>query len=193
MVSNCIMIIKQIKSIFRTTKLCLNKIFWAFKTPITPSLTIFNFSIQYEMSFNKDNKQYSVRLKKIKTFRILFDSSAGFIFDSKLWNSNRNALHIHLGIFWLGQGLMGFILKKCVCVIFLGRDALTKMKEVYVKNPQMGDPNSVDPRLGEIANNIEKLQAEAQKFEVRVNEHLEIYIAQAWMSRSVQCKWVCVL
>ncbi|XP_067231896.1 formin-binding protein 1 isoform X11 [Chanodichthys erythropterus] len=45
------------------------------------------------------------------------------------------------------------------------RDALTKMKEVYIKNPQMGDPNSVDPRLGEIAQNIEKLQAEAQKFE----------------------------
>lgn len=63
-----------------------------------------------------------------------------------------------------------------LCVFFLGRDALTKMKEVYVKNPQMGDPNSVEPRLGEIANNIEKLQVEAQKFEVRVNEHLEIYI-----------------
>ncbi|XP_073681332.1 formin-binding protein 1 isoform X1 [Garra rufa] len=45
------------------------------------------------------------------------------------------------------------------------RDALTKMKEVYIKNPQMGDPNSVDPRLTEIAHNIEKLQAEAQKFE----------------------------
>nr|XP_055035267.1 formin-binding protein 1 homolog isoform X17 [Misgurnus anguillicaudatus] len=45
------------------------------------------------------------------------------------------------------------------------RDALTKMKEVYVKNPQMGDPNSVDPRLAEIANNIDKLQMEAQKFE----------------------------
>lgn len=58
---------------------------------------------------------------------------------------------------------------------FLGRDALTKMKEVYIKNPQMGDPNSVDPRLGEIAQNIEKLQAEAQKFEVCVNEHLQIY------------------
>ncbi|XP_052443557.1 formin-binding protein 1 homolog isoform X15 [Carassius gibelio] len=45
------------------------------------------------------------------------------------------------------------------------RDALTKMKEVYIKNPQMGDPNSVDPRLAEIAQNIEKLQVEAQKFE----------------------------
>ncbi|XP_029299952.1 formin-binding protein 1 isoform X2 [Cottoperca gobio] len=45
------------------------------------------------------------------------------------------------------------------------RDALTKMKDVYVKNPQMGDPASVDPRLSEIGQNIEKLQFEAQKFE----------------------------
>uniref|UniRef100_A0A3B3XFN1 Formin binding protein 1b n=1 Tax=Poecilia mexicana TaxID=48701 RepID=A0A3B3XFN1_9TELE len=45
------------------------------------------------------------------------------------------------------------------------RDALTKMKDVYIKNPQMGDPTSVDPRLTEIAQNIEKLQAEVQKFE----------------------------
>ncbi|XP_008284638.1 formin-binding protein 1 isoform X8 [Stegastes partitus] len=45
------------------------------------------------------------------------------------------------------------------------RDALTKMKDVYVKNPQMGDPASVDPRLSEIGQNIEKLQFEVQKFE----------------------------
>ncbi|XP_076614819.1 formin-binding protein 1 isoform X11 [Chaetodon auriga] len=45
------------------------------------------------------------------------------------------------------------------------RDALTKMKDVYVKNPQMGDPTSVDPRLSEISQNIEKLQSEVQKFE----------------------------
>ncbi|XP_062268511.1 formin-binding protein 1 homolog isoform X10 [Platichthys flesus] len=45
------------------------------------------------------------------------------------------------------------------------RDALTKMKDVYVKNPQMGDPASVDPRLSEIGQNIEKLQSELQKFE----------------------------
>ncbi|XP_035847092.1 formin-binding protein 1 isoform X26 [Sander lucioperca] len=45
------------------------------------------------------------------------------------------------------------------------RDALTKMRDVYVKNPQMGDPASVDPRLSEIGQNIEKLQFEAQKFE----------------------------
>uniref|UniRef100_A0A668ACY4 Formin binding protein 1 n=1 Tax=Myripristis murdjan TaxID=586833 RepID=A0A668ACY4_9TELE len=46
------------------------------------------------------------------------------------------------------------------------RDALTKMKDVYAKNPQMGDPTSVDPRLTEIGQNIEKLQHEVQKFEV---------------------------
>lgn len=45
------------------------------------------------------------------------------------------------------------------------RDALTKMKDVYIKNPQMGDPASVDPRLSEIGQTIEKLQAEIQKFE----------------------------
>ncbi|XP_053196629.1 formin-binding protein 1 homolog isoform X7 [Scomber japonicus] len=45
------------------------------------------------------------------------------------------------------------------------RDALTKMKDVYIKNPQMGDPTSVDPRLTEIGQNIEKLQSEMQKFE----------------------------
>ncbi|XP_076014835.1 formin-binding protein 1 isoform X4 [Genypterus blacodes] len=45
------------------------------------------------------------------------------------------------------------------------RDALAKMKDVYVKNPQMGDPASVDPRLAEIEQNIEKLQFEVQKFE----------------------------
>uniref|UniRef100_A0A3P8W8R8 Formin binding protein 1 n=1 Tax=Cynoglossus semilaevis TaxID=244447 RepID=A0A3P8W8R8_CYNSE len=45
------------------------------------------------------------------------------------------------------------------------RDALTKMKDVYVKNPQMGDPASVDPRLSEIGQTIEKLQFEVQKFE----------------------------
>ncbi|XP_055576966.1 formin-binding protein 1 isoform X6 [Falco biarmicus] len=45
------------------------------------------------------------------------------------------------------------------------RDALTKMKDVYIKNPQMGDAASVDHRLAELGQNIEKLRLEAQKFE----------------------------
>ncbi|XP_030063704.1 formin-binding protein 1 isoform X8 [Microcaecilia unicolor] len=45
------------------------------------------------------------------------------------------------------------------------RDALTKMKDVYIKNPQMGDPASVDQKLAELGHNIEKLQQEVQKFQ----------------------------
>ncbi|XP_028647296.1 formin-binding protein 1 isoform X9 [Erpetoichthys calabaricus] len=45
------------------------------------------------------------------------------------------------------------------------RDALTKMRDVYIKNPQMGDPSSVDPQLADISQRIEKLRFEAQKFE----------------------------
>ncbi|XP_052460741.1 formin-binding protein 1-like isoform X2 [Carassius gibelio] len=45
------------------------------------------------------------------------------------------------------------------------RDALTKMKDVYIKNPHLGDPDSIDPRLEEITQSLEKLQLEAQKFE----------------------------
>ncbi|KAG9473284.1 hypothetical protein GDO78_019498 [Eleutherodactylus coqui] len=45
------------------------------------------------------------------------------------------------------------------------RDALTKMKDVYMKNPQMGDPASVAQKLIEIGSNIEKLRVEVQKFE----------------------------
>ncbi|XP_056393838.1 formin-binding protein 1 isoform X9 [Hyla sarda] len=45
------------------------------------------------------------------------------------------------------------------------RDALTKMKDVYMKNPQMGDAASVAQKLIEVGNNIEKLRIEVQKFE----------------------------
>ncbi|XP_069465352.1 formin-binding protein 1 isoform X9 [Ambystoma mexicanum] len=45
------------------------------------------------------------------------------------------------------------------------RDALTKMKDVYIKNPQMGDAASVDQKLAEIEQNISRLQLEVQKFE----------------------------
>ncbi|ELK07275.1 Formin-binding protein 1 [Pteropus alecto] len=46
------------------------------------------------------------------------------------------------------------------------RDAITKMKDVYLKNPQMGDPASLDHKLTEVNQNIEKLRLEAQKFEL---------------------------
>ncbi|XP_043422388.1 formin-binding protein 1 isoform X21 [Prionailurus bengalensis] len=50
------------------------------------------------------------------------------------------------------------------------RDAITKMKDVYLKNPQMGDPASLDHKLTEVSQNIEKLQLEAQKFEAWLAE-----------------------
>ena len=40
------------------------------------------------------------------------------------------------------------------------------MKDVYVKNPHMGDPNSVDPRLEEIGQDIDKLELDSRKYEV---------------------------
>ncbi|NP_001425981.1 formin-binding protein 1 isoform 21 [Homo sapiens] len=50
------------------------------------------------------------------------------------------------------------------------RDAITKMKDVYLKNPQMGDPASLDHKLAEVSQNIEKLRVETQKFEAWLAE-----------------------
>ncbi|XP_023586388.1 formin-binding protein 1 [Trichechus manatus latirostris] len=50
------------------------------------------------------------------------------------------------------------------------RDAITKMKDVYLKNPQMGDPASLDHKLTEVGQNIEKLRLEVQKFEAWLAE-----------------------
>ncbi|XP_018420257.1 PREDICTED: formin-binding protein 1 isoform X6 [Nanorana parkeri] len=50
------------------------------------------------------------------------------------------------------------------------RDALTKMRDVYLKNPQMGDAGSVAQKLIEIGNNMEKLRVEVQKFEAWLAE-----------------------
>lgn len=41
------------------------------------------------------------------------------------------------------------------------------MKDVYIKNPQMGDAASVDHKLAELGQTLEKLRLEAQKFEVQ--------------------------
>ncbi|XP_063100292.1 formin-binding protein 1 isoform X4 [Cavia porcellus] len=50
------------------------------------------------------------------------------------------------------------------------RDAITKMKDVYLKNPQMGDPASLDHKLAEVTQNTERLRLEAQKFEAWLAE-----------------------
>ncbi|XP_069460522.1 cdc42-interacting protein 4 isoform X4 [Ambystoma mexicanum] len=45
------------------------------------------------------------------------------------------------------------------------REALDKMKDVYEKNPQMGNPNILMPKYNETINNIQRLQLQIQKCE----------------------------
>lgn len=40
------------------------------------------------------------------------------------------------------------------------------MKDVYEKNPQMGDPSSLQPKISETICNMEKLRSEIHKNEV---------------------------
>uniref|UniRef100_A0A8D0GWC4 REM-1 domain-containing protein n=1 Tax=Sphenodon punctatus TaxID=8508 RepID=A0A8D0GWC4_SPHPU len=50
------------------------------------------------------------------------------------------------------------------------RDALNKMKDVYQRTPQMGDPNSLEPKISETLGNIERLRLEIQKYESWLTE-----------------------
>ncbi|XP_053719628.1 formin-binding protein 1-like isoform X2 [Synchiropus splendidus] len=50
------------------------------------------------------------------------------------------------------------------------RDALDKMKDVYEKNPQMGDPNSLQPKISETMITMEKLRSEIHKNQCWLSE-----------------------
>ncbi|XP_076010611.1 formin-binding protein 1-like isoform X1 [Genypterus blacodes] len=50
------------------------------------------------------------------------------------------------------------------------RDALNKMKDVYEKNPQMGDPSSLQPKISETMCNMEKLRSEIHRNETWLSE-----------------------
>uniref|UniRef100_A0A4W3HHS3 Formin-binding protein 1-like n=1 Tax=Callorhinchus milii TaxID=7868 RepID=A0A4W3HHS3_CALMI len=56
------------------------------------------------------------------------------------------------------------------------RDALNKMKDVYQRNPQMGDPGSLPPRITETMSNIDRLRQEVQKNEVIMETRDLLYI-----------------
>lgn len=45
-------------------------------------------------------------------------------------------------------------------------EALGKMKDVYEKNPQMGDPASLASQINQTSQNIERLRGEQSKYEV---------------------------
>uniref|UniRef100_A0A665T895 Uncharacterized protein n=1 Tax=Echeneis naucrates TaxID=173247 RepID=A0A665T895_ECHNA len=63
------------------------------------------------------------------------------------------------------------------------RDALNKMKDVYEKNPQMGDPSSLQPKISETICNMEKLRSEIHKNEVKKSERTEIVTRKEQSSR----------
>lgn len=46
------------------------------------------------------------------------------------------------------------------------RDALLKMKEVYEQSPQMGDADSLEPRLEEVKQILQKLDEELKRNQV---------------------------
>uniref|UniRef100_A0ACB8F349 Formin-binding protein 1-like n=1 Tax=Sphaerodactylus townsendi TaxID=933632 RepID=A0ACB8F349_9SAUR len=50
------------------------------------------------------------------------------------------------------------------------KDALIKMKDVYEKNPQMGDPSSLQPKLAETMSNMDRLRMEIHKNEAWLSE-----------------------
>ena len=43
---------------------------------------------------------------------------------------------------------------------------MLKMRDVYVQNPALGDPSSLDKQLEENGQKLDKLQQELQKYEV---------------------------
>uniref|UniRef100_A0A4W4H353 Thyroid hormone receptor interactor 10b n=1 Tax=Electrophorus electricus TaxID=8005 RepID=A0A4W4H353_ELEEL len=51
-------------------------------------------------------------------------------------------------------------------------EALGKMKDVYEKNPQMGDPASLAPQITQTTHNIERLRGDLNKYEVLQNSQL---------------------
>ncbi|XP_037620924.1 cdc42-interacting protein 4 homolog isoform X4 [Sebastes umbrosus] len=49
-------------------------------------------------------------------------------------------------------------------------EALEKMKGVYEQNPQMGDPNSLEPQISETTQDIGRLKGELTKYETWLSE-----------------------
>lgn len=50
------------------------------------------------------------------------------------------------------------------------------MKDVYEKNPQMGDPASLASQINQTSQNIERLRGELNKYEVTLTLVVYIYI-----------------
>lgn len=56
--------------------------------------------------------------------------------------------------------------KSLLFFLSLFSEALGKMKDVYEKNPQMGDPASLAPQINQTSQKIEQLRGDMSKYEV---------------------------
>lgn len=68
--------------------------------------------------------------------------------------------------------LVGDSVRVCACLLMVlchFRDALLKMREVYERSPQMGDASSLEPRLDEVKQNLQRLEEELRRNQVSVN------------------------
>lgn len=69
-------------------------------------------------------------------------------------------------VIFIACDLLSVTSRPCQFLFVSFRDALNKMKDVYEKNPQMGDPSSLQPKISETICNMEKLRSEIHKNEV---------------------------
>ena len=58
-------------------------------------------------------------------------------------------------------------------LLLLCREALLKMREVYTKNPTLGDPATVESQLALIGKKVDALRLELQKYQVSLREVVE--------------------
>lgn len=84
---------------------------------------------------------------------------------------------VFLFVTFMACELLSVTRRPCQVLFVSFRDALNKMKDVYEKNPQMGDPSSLQPKISETICNMEKLRSEIHKNEVRVCRVIQIYSA----------------
>lgn len=54
------------------------------------------------------------------------------------------------------------------------------MKDVYEKNPQMGDPASLASQINQTSQNIERLRGELAKYEVTLTAAAAAAIVTTW-------------
>ena len=60
---------------------------------------------------------------------------------------------------------------------------MLKMKDVYVNNPALGDPNALEKKIEENAQKIDSLQAEMRKYQVNENKYCCFSFIWIW------CLW----